>query len=81
MSASLDQPTAWHQRLAFRLHAIGCRSCRRFYRQIRFLRRIAARGDMYDLPDESTNSQLVLSPESRTRIREAIRKAKDEAEE
>ena len=42
-SEALDRPLSRVDRLALRLHLIGCASCRRFCRQVRDLRRISAR--------------------------------------
>ncbi len=42
-SEALDRPPSRLDRLALRLHLIGCGSCRRFGRQVVALRRISAR--------------------------------------
>jgi hypothetical protein len=77
MSASLDQEVPWSDRIAFRLHAISCRSCRYFFRQIRFIR---AASERYRLrPDDSTETSpddsFALSPEKRQQIDRALRNA------
>lgn len=74
MSASLDQELPWSERVAFRLHAIGCGSCRRFFRQIRFLR-AAAEKSRGGPNDAAGNASLTLSPEARQRIEQAMREA------
>lgn len=76
MSASLDEQLPWPERAAFRLHAIGCRSCRRFFRQIRFLR-AAAEKHSHNLSESGGSDAMALSPEARQRIDEAVRRAMD----
>ena len=65
VSASLDQELTRPQRLAMKLHALGCRSCRRFRRHVQFMREAISRRDA-----ESISTSL--SPEARDRIREAV---------
>lgn len=79
MSDSLDQQLPWSKRLAFRLHAIGCRSCRRFLSQIRFLRSAAEKCDRPPAGSTETSSSdsFSLSPEARQRIERAVREADD----
>ena len=42
VSKSLDADLTCGERLAVRLHALICRSCRRFARQVHFLRTVVA---------------------------------------
>jgi len=79
MSTSLDQKIPWSERIAFRLHAISCRSCRHFFKQIRFIRTASER---YRLPPDdfagtTPDDSFALSPERRQQIDEALRKAGD----
>jgi hypothetical protein len=80
MSESLDQKLPWSKRMAFRLHAIGCRSCRRFFRQIRLLRSAAEtfQGVPVDAPESPAQKTSSLSPEARQRIEQALQKAEDQ---
>lgn len=78
MSASLDEKLPWTERVAFRLHAVSCGSCRRFFKQIRFLHSAA---DRYrrppdDSPDAPPRESATLSPETRQRIERALQDAK-----
>ncbi|MDD4913517.1 MAG: zf-HC2 domain-containing protein [Methylococcales bacterium] len=43
VSESMDRPLTFRERWAVRLHFFMCRSCARFQRQIRFLRKMASR--------------------------------------
>jgi hypothetical protein len=80
MSRRLDEPLPWPQRAAVRLHALICPACRRFLRQIRFLRAAvrrlgseatALRGPLRAAPGR-------LSAAARLRIEDSIRRARDE---
>ncbi len=67
-SEALDRPLSRVDRLALRLHLIGCGSCRRFGRQVRALRRISARlaGEAGDPAAEP------LPEEARERIKRSL---------
>ena len=68
-SESLDRRLAFSQRLGLRIHLALCKWCRRYGKQITFLRSAA-----HDHPDELT--EIVpqkLSAESRSRIIQKIR--------
>ena len=65
MSDSLDTELPYGERLAFRLHSVICLHCRRFSRQIRFLR-VAMKRLAADAMDESSPSAQTLSPSART---------------
>jgi len=77
MSESLDQQLPWTQRLAYRLHAVVCRSCRRFLRQIRFLRNAAEQCNHPPGASAETGAgeSFSLSPEARQRLEQAVREA------
>ena len=72
MSASLDGDLSFADRLAYRLHALGCRSCHRFLKQIRFLRKAATGSE-----DDASTSAETLSSDARQRIAGALRHAQE----
>ena len=73
VSDSLDRDTSSVERWAVRLHGIGCWSCRRFRRQMQFLRQAMRSREKVDtsaiLADES------LSAAARERMLLAIQRA------
>lgn len=76
MSASLDQQLPWSERVAFRLHAVGCGSCRRFFRQIRFLRTAAEQ--QCRAPNDTTGDDSnALPPAARQRLEQSVQEAID----
>jgi len=77
MSDSLDGELPYAERLAYRLHSLSCRHCRRFMRQIHFLR---TAGGLFAQQkpaerDALRASQATLEPEARQRIEAALREA------
>lgn len=74
LSGALDGLPARSERLAMRLHLICCPGCRRFARQLKFLRcamtRLRARAKEEDAP-----AGLLLPPDVRERIRVALKEA------
>lgn len=71
VSESLDQELPWGERWAVRLHAVSCRACRRYRRQLLFLRE-AARRRANEMVDALDSAGPTLSPEARDRIRRAL---------
>ena len=76
LSDSLDRRLTRVERLALGLHLLICRNCRRFRRQIAFIReafhyaaRDATADESLTLAPSSSNS---LSPEARRRIADAL---------
>ena len=69
-SEALDRDLSCVERWAVRLHAISCRSCRRFRRQVELFRNAMARY-LKIHPDKITLDQT-LSTEARERIARAI---------
>jgi hypothetical protein len=69
-SQEMDEPLGLADRLALRAHVLICRSCRRFQRQLRWIR-LAARSHVRDKPVD----QATLSPEARIRIARTLREA------
>lgn len=74
VSQSLDGRPARSEQVALRLHLICCPGCRRFDRQMRFLRRVMSRLKAR-LEGEDAAQTLVLPPDVRERIRLALENA------
>ncbi len=71
VSESLDRDLPRGERWAVRLHALCCRSCRRYRRQILFLREAVRRG----APEPDTSTPVAgasLTPGARERIKRAL---------
>jgi hypothetical protein len=70
-SESLDRRLTFSERWALRMHAIVCRSCRRFARQLRVMR-----GAVERMPEQwrdQVEQQLVqLSPERKREIKRLL---------
>ena len=67
-SLALDGPLSFSQRLGLRIHLLLCRWCRRYGKQLSFLR-VAARklvGEDLGLPRQG------LSPEARERLKKIL---------
>ena len=71
VSESLDGEITRSDRFALNAHALCCRSCRRFRRQIPFLRE-AARRHRLDPTTSMANPSDSLTPEARERIRATL---------
>ena len=68
-SEALDLSLSWGQRLGLRLHLLLCKWCRRYGKQIRFLRQA-----VHEHPDEVNDaSPQSLSPEARERLKQSLR--------
>ena len=67
VSRALDQPLAPGQRLRLRLHLLICRQCRRYRKQLHFLKRATSKLDSHI--EEGTPS---LAPEAKQRIEKNI---------
>ena len=68
-SEALDRPLGLGQRIGLRIHLVLCKWCRRYGKQIAFLRSAAHRHEEQDecLPPQS------LPPEARERIKRRLR--------
>ena len=66
LSESRDGPVSWVELWAYRLHLIGCVPCRRFRRQIDFIRRAARRRGSELYAAQATSARL--SQKTRDRI-------------
>lgn len=69
VSQSLDRRLPWGDRTAVRFHLFVCEACKRFKRQIQFLRAAVRRG-AEQIEDAST---IKLSAPARQRIKRALR--------
>ncbi len=68
-SAALDHKLTWRQRFGLHVHLLLCKWCRRYGKQIKFLRRAA-----HDHPEElATPASQKLTSEARERIKEKLR--------
>ena len=80
VSESLDRHLAWSERWAVRHHYIGCWSCRRFRKQIQFLREAVQKADELpivelDMPSGSGG----LSEAARQRILDQLADGNDDS--
>ena len=67
-SDALDRNLPFSKRIGLRLHLLVCSWCRRYGKQVRFLREA-----MHDHPDELCEaSSQGLSPEARERLKRAL---------
>jgi len=78
-SRELDEPLGPGERLAMWGHLLACGSCRRFRRQVRFLRR--ALRDRHARPGETEDGRESLSPVAKARIERALAEAVRERDE
>jgi|SRR6266568_7976877 len=71
-SEALDHPLTFRQRVGLRLHLVLCKWCRRYGKQIRFLRSAARQHEEHEdcLPNQS------LRPEARERIKQRLEAGK-----
>src|SRR5262245_13427173 len=68
-SLALDEPLSLPKRIGLRLHVLLCKWCRRYGRQLRFLRQAA-----HEHPEQLTNATpRSLSPEARERLKQSLR--------
>lgn len=71
-SRSLDSPLPFAHRLGFGLHLLLCRFCRRYRRQLLWLRRMAPK------PLDADPKAPALSAEARLRLKQSLRDVKPE---
>jgi hypothetical protein len=72
-SEALDQEISFSKRLGLRLHLLICKWCRRYGKQIRFLRDAA-----HDHPENLSEAvPQQLSPEARERIKRRLREGSE----
>ena len=69
LSQSQDRTLSWGERMSVRMHVWICNNCRRFERQLQFIRDTMRQGNREGhLPVEKP-----LPPDSAERIRQALR--------
>ena len=69
-SESLDRPLTFFERLGLRLHLLLCKWCRRYGKQLKFLRSAA-----HQCEDHQPGQKL--SPEARERIKQRLHSEKE----
>lgn len=68
-SLALDQQLSLPKRIGLRLHLLLCKWCRRYGRQLRFLRQAA-----HEHPEQLANATpRSLAPEARERLKQSLR--------
>ena len=68
-SQALDRSLSWPKRFGLRLHLLVCQWCRRYGKQIRFLRKAVR-----EHPNElNAVSSQTLSSEARERLKQSLR--------
>jgi hypothetical protein len=72
-SRELDEPLGPGERLAMWGHLLACGSCRRFRRQVRFLRQAVR--ERHAGPVTAADGRESLSPEAKARIERALAEA------
>ena len=70
-SEALDQSLAWRKKLGLRLHLALCKWCRRYGRQLLFLREAARQRDSHD----AVLQPQKLKPEAINRMKNQLRSA------
>ena len=70
VSMSMDSDLSRSERVAVRLHAVSCRSCRRFRRQIQFIRDAIQRRSADASADPSAD--LSLTHEAREHLKHVV---------
>ena len=68
LSDSLDRDLTRVEHVALRLHDATCKSCKRFFKQLEFMRRAAPKA-------VAEGGGQSLSPEAKEQIRESLRRA------
>ena len=72
-SDALDRPLSLPKRFGLHLHLLVCKWCRRYGKQVRFLRQA-----VQDHPDEVNEaSPRTLSPEARERLKRSLHRETD----
>jgi hypothetical protein len=71
-SEAMDRPLSLRRRIGLRLHLVLCRWCRRYGKQIGFLRSVAHEHEKH----EETLPPQTLRPEARERIKERLKLGK-----
>ena len=67
ISESLDRPLSWRESMSIRLHTLPCDMCRRYGKQLRFVKNTCADANL-----EQTTASAHLDEEARDRIRDRL---------
>jgi len=70
----MDRKLPMHQRFLMRLHLMMCKYCSRFYRQLQIIRNATR---LEDFSFETLGAENSLSPNAKSRIKQAIKQAPD----
>jgi hypothetical protein len=70
-SAGMDRRLSSVERIGLRMHYLCCRFCRRYRRQLHFLRQLLRRRDAH-IAAGADVSAATLPPDARDRIRRAL---------
>lgn len=73
VSQRLDSKLSRRERIALRIHVWMCRNCRRFERQLQFIRHAFQRG----VQEGQVPGDKSLSQQGKERIRQALQQNKD----
>ena len=77
LSQGMDQPLPWHVRCKIRVHFLICDLCRRYGRQIQFLRQAMRKFPERWEKSSGTNSadtpQRSLPPDAKERLKQRLR--------
>ena len=77
VSKALDTPLSWRERWGLRMHLLFCALCRRYVRDLRFLRSALRVGRDRLAAERITPSSIKLSPTARKRIRDVLAKNRE----
>ncbi len=71
VSAAMDRPLSFRERLSLNSHLMMCSLCQRFQNQMHRLRHVARLSDR-DACDDGVVPDVTLSPEARERISRSL---------
>ena len=74
LSDNLERPLTRSEQIALRMHLLVCQSCRRFSRQIHFLRDLTHR--LHHQPNPPEDPRPTLTAAERQRIHDAAHRAR-----
>ncbi|MBL4885803.1 MAG: zf-HC2 domain-containing protein [Planctomycetaceae bacterium] len=75
INESLDGRLSLRKRMVVRLHLMMCSQCRRFKRQMLFLRRATQK--LTRLPEQESQTQIGLSTETKIRLQKMLQNRDD----
>ncbi len=74
ISVSMDRPLTRGEKVKLRFHLVICTACRRYRRHVGLLRELLCRSSLW-LDPASLTAEQRLTPEARSRIRQALQQA------